>query len=134
MPRNVHQLLNVELVIHVCAQDEIIDKIYYNVTHGVETFTLGRNEDIVRLDDIKICEQMQELDEGILQYNAYIPSENRELNGIKYRIPTTYTIQNELRIWNKENVKYVEKGKTIEEVLQDEDGDLVFLANKESNL
>ena len=89
---------------------------------------------IVRLDDIKICEQMQELDEGILQYNAYIPSENRELNGIKYRIPTTYTIQNELRIWNKENVKYVEKGKTIEEVLQDEDGDLVFLANKESNL
>ena len=27
MPRNVHQLLNVELVIHVKAEDEIINKI-----------------------------------------------------------------------------------------------------------
>ncbi len=132
MPRNVHQLLNVELIIHVQAEDEIIDKIYYNVTNGVETFTLGRNEDIVRLDDIKICQQIQEQDEEILQYNAYIPNENAEVNGIKYRIPTTYTVQNELRIWNKEDVKYVEKGKTVEEVLQDEDGDLLFLANKEN--
>lgn len=134
MPRNVHQLLNVKLVLHIRAEDEIIDKIYYNVTNGVETFTLGRNEDIVRLDDIKICKQLQEKDEGILEYNAYIPDNDEELSGIKYRIPTTYTIQNDLRIWNKENVKYVEKGKTIEEVLQDEDGDFLFLANKQSNL
>ena len=28
MPRNVHQLLNVNLIIHVQAEDEIIDKIY----------------------------------------------------------------------------------------------------------
>lgn len=130
MPRNVHQLLNIELILHVRAEDEIIDKIYYNVTNGVETFTLGRNEDIVRLDDIKICQQIQEQDEEILKYNAYIPNEDTEISGIKYRIPTTYTIQNELRIWNKENVKYVEKGKTVEEVLQDEDGDLLFFANK----
>ena len=28
MPRNVHQLLNINLVIHVQAEDEVIDKIY----------------------------------------------------------------------------------------------------------
>jgi len=31
MPRNVHQLLDVNLIIHVQAEDEIIDKIYQNI-------------------------------------------------------------------------------------------------------
>ena len=41
MPRNVHQLLNVELIIHVKAQDDVIDKIYENIITGNETFSLG---------------------------------------------------------------------------------------------
>ena len=31
MPRNVHQLLDVNLIIHVQAEDEIIDRIYQNI-------------------------------------------------------------------------------------------------------
>ena len=53
MPRNVHQLLNINLVIHVQAEDEVIDKIYQNIVNGKETFSLGRNEDMVRIDGIK---------------------------------------------------------------------------------
>ena len=39
MPFNVHQLLNVNLIIHVQAEDEIIDRIYQNIVNGTETFT-----------------------------------------------------------------------------------------------
>lgn len=133
MPRNVHQLLNVELVIHVKAEDEIIDKLYTNSTQGVETFTLGRNEDLVRVDEIKIIQEpkIEEYKLENVKYNAYIPSE--KIQGINYRLNTTYTIKNDLRKWEKVDVKYVEKHTNIdlEEALQDEEGDYIFFYSKE---
>lgn len=130
MPRNVHQLLNVNLVIHMKAEDEVVDKIYQNIIQGKETFTLGRNEDLVRVDDIKIIKE-PELVEGdiINRYNAYIPIHLEEgIRGINYRINTTYQIENDLRKWNKVDVKYVEKHaqEYLEEVLQDEEGDYIY--------
>lgn len=133
MPRNIHQLLNVELVIHVKAEDEIIDKLYTNITQGVETFTLGRNEDLVRVDEIKIIQEpkIEEYKLENVKYNAYIPSE--KIQGINYRLNTTYTIKNDLRKWEKVDVKYVEKHTNIdlEEALQDEEGDYIFFYSKE---
>lgn len=131
MPRNVHQLLDVNLIIHVQAEDKIIDKIYDNIVNGKETFTLGRNEDIVRIDTIKILENVKEIEEPIIEKNAYIPEWiDNEVNGINYRLNTTYKIQNEIRRWNKVNVKYVEKYTNASlvgtEVLQDEDGDNIY--------
>lgn len=132
MPRNIHQLLNVELVIHVKAEDEIIDKLYTNITQGVETFTLGRNEDLVRVDEIKIIQEpkIEEYKLENVKYNAYIPSE--KIQGINYRLNTTYTIKNDLRKWEKVDVKYVEKHTNIdlEEALQDEEGDYIFFTQK----
>ena len=40
MPRNVHQLLKVNLVIHMKAEDKIVEEIYQNIIQGKETFTL----------------------------------------------------------------------------------------------
>lgn len=137
MPRNVHQLLNVELVIHVQAEDEIIDKLYENMTMGKETFTLGRNEDMVRVDEIKIIKEPQ-ISEGMMnQYNAYVPEYMaEEVSGIQYRLNTTYQIVDNLRKWDKVNVKYVEMhtNNGLEEVLQDEDGDYVFFFDKQPHL
>lgn len=137
MPRNVHQLLNVELVIHVQAEDEIIDKLYENMTMGKETFTLGRNEDMVRVDEIKIIKEPQ-ISEGMInQYNAYVPDYMaEEVRGIQYRLNTTYQIVDNLRKWDKVNVKYVEMhtNNGLEEVLQDEDGDYVFFFDKQPHL
>ena len=94
MPRNVHQLLNVNLIIHVQAENETIDKIYQNIINGTETFTLGRNEDIVRIDSIKILEKVKEIEEPRIVENAYIPEWiDNEVSGINYRLNTTYTIQ-----------------------------------------
>ena len=129
MPRNVHQLLDVNLIIHVQAEDEIIDKIYQNIINGTETFTLGRNEDIVRIDSIKILGDVNEVEEPEIKENAYVPEWiDNEVNGINYRLNTTYKIQDDIRKWNKVNVKYVEKytNQHIEEILQDEDGDNIY--------
>lgn len=136
MPRNVHQLLNIELVIHIKADDEIIDKIYNNIINGQETFTLGRNEDLVRIGEIKFVNRIFMKNGAINRYNAYIPSymSEEELSGINYRLNTTYKIEDNLRRWNKVNVKFVEKhtNNILEEDIEaDEDGDFMFFYEKD---
>lgn len=134
MPRNVHQLLNVNLIIHVQAEDEIIDKIYQNIINGTETFTLGRNEDLVRIDEIKFVENIKEVEEVNIERSAYIPEWLQDdTAGINYRLNTTYEVKNELRKWNKVNVKYVEKNTNagISETIQDEDGDNIYFYSKD---
>ena len=136
MPRNVHQLLNVHLLIHVKAEaeDEVIDKIYNNIINGVETFTLGRNEDLVRVEEIKYVNEITKTDGDINKYNAYVPMyyDDGFLEGINYRLNTTYTIVNDLRKWNKVDVKYIEKhtSNKLDEVEIDEDGDNMFFHEK----
>lgn len=129
MPRNVHQLLNVNLIIHIQAEDETIDKIYTNIVNGTETFTLGRNEDLVRIDEIKILKNVQEVEEVEIENSAYIPEWLAEgVEGINYRLNTTYKIKDDIRHWNKVNVKYVEKhtNQGIYKTIQDEDGDNIY--------
>lgn len=131
MPRNVHQLLNVELLIHVEADDEIVDKIYNNIINGKETFTLGRNEDLVRIEEIKYVKNKFIGEGDINKFSAYIPKdicERERLEGINYRLNTTYVIKDELRRWNKVDVKYIEKSEdnSIYEIEKDEDGDFIF--------
>lgn len=87
MPRNVHQLLNINLIIHVKGEDEVIDKIYNNIINGEETFTLGRNEDLVRIDEVKIINQVSKIDtEIIIKHNAYVPTYLKPESGISYRL------------------------------------------------
>lgn len=134
MPRNVHQLLDVNLIIHVQAEDEIIDKIYQNVINGTETFTLGRNEDIVRIDDIKILKNVEEVEYEEIENSAYIPEWlDKKVEGINYRLNTTYHIKDDIRQWNKINVKYVEKhtNKNIHKTIQDEDGDNIYFYSED---
>ncbi len=129
MPRNVHQLYNINLILHVESDDETIDTIYSNIVNGTETFTLGRNEDIVRIDGVKIVQKPEILDEeGIcLKYNAYVPVDLFDY-GINYKLNSVYTIENNLRKWEKVDVKFVEKGSIVcsDELLIDEDKDVIF--------
>lgn len=134
MPRNVHQLLNVNLIIHVQAEDEIIDKIYKNIINGKETFTLGRNEDLVRIDDVKFINNIKKVEEVEIEQSAYIPEWlGKGVNGINYRLNATYKIEDEIRVWDKVNVKYVEKhtNQNIYETIRDEDGDNIYFYNKD---
>ncbi len=133
MPRNVHQLLNVNLIIHVQADDETIDKIYNNIIEGKETFTLGRNEDLVRIDSIKYVNNIQKVEEVEIVRSAYVPEWlDENVKGINYRLNTTYKIEDGIRVWDKVNVKYVEKNtnKSIYEIIKDEDGENIYFYNK----
>lgn len=133
MPMNVHQLLNINLIIHVEAEDKIIDRLYENIINGKETFTLGRNEDLVRLDEVKIINDIKFVDERYMTKSAYVNKEKHsEVSGINYKLNTVYKIENELRKWEKVNVVYVEKNSnvTIEDAMEDEDGDVVLFYNK----
>ena len=134
MPRNVHQLLNVELIIHLEAEQKIVQKIYDNIVNGTETFTLGRNEDIVRVDEVRIINEPKILEKAdITKYNAYVPVKklNRYAKGINYELHTVYIIKNELRSWENIDVKYIERSmeQRVQNVPQDEDGDYIFWYN-----
>lgn len=131
MPRNVHQLLNINLVIHVQAEDEVIDKIYQNIVNGKETFSLGRNEDMVRIDEIKYVQNIEQVRRDQANRNAYVPLEKlgEDMPGINYNLNTVYHITpDNLRKYDKVKVKYIEEDSNIllKNVLKDEDGDYII--------
>lgn len=135
MPRNVHQLFHVNLVIHVQAEDEMIDKIYFNILHGLESFTLGRNEDIVRVDEIRYVDEAKVVfeEEQELHRNAYVPDIywNEYTTGIHYQLNSQYEVEDGIRKWKKVNVKYAEcMGiNVVQNVMLDEEKDIMFFMN-----
>ena len=62
-------------------------KIYNNTINGNETITLGRNEDLVRIEEIKYVENISSSNGEIVNYNAYVPKyicEQEDLTGINH--------------------------------------------------
>lgn len=138
-------LVDVELLIHIKPKDEnLIDVIYENLKNPREYLSLGRREDIVRIDEVKIVDVEEEKIKKAesLQYDAYIPI---DMFG-KRRFKTEATIYNlnkkydkveikkgtEIRQWKK--IKVIHgvmdrneiAGRT--NIFKDECGDLVFFA------
>lgn len=139
-PLNVHYLYNVELLIHVYSKEEILNEIIEKMKNSREFFSLGRREDLVRIDDVKIVD-FEEVDlddeEGtyFLNYSAYIPKfYNYEgLTGINYELNFKYEIKNEIRQWEKVKVVYSEKGAnaiTNGRIYLDNEGDIIFFNKK----
>ncbi|MEG0306465.1 MAG: type I-B CRISPR-associated protein Cas5b [Clostridium sp.] len=139
MPLNVHMLLGVNLTIHISAEDEVLERVVNGFKNTGEIFTLGRREDLIRVDSIKMVEvesliaSKRSNDGVLLKNNAYIPEKYEyNLNGINYRLNKKYTIINNLRRWEKISSIYVEEGEVIKGkyfIDDDLDGkDIVFLA------
>lgn len=139
MPLNVHMLYGANLIIHVVADEEILKNIYNGFKQYNSAFTLGRNEDLARIDEIKFVNleniEVDEEDENevILKNAFYVPEKyNTDLSGINYKINKVYTVVNNLRQWEKIKVTYAESGKVIGEgkYYKDDDckgNDIVFL-------
>lgn len=139
MPLNVHMLLGVNLIIHVSAEDEILKRIIKGFKETSEVFTLGRREDLIRLDSIKMVNiesvkvSRYANDGVVIKNNAYIPQKYEyKINGINYRLNKKYTIVNDLRKWEKVSSIYVENGEVIKNLYFIDDDpiekDIVFLA------
>lgn len=137
MPLNVHMLYGANLIIHVVADEEILKNIYNGFKQYNSAFTLGRNEDLARIDEIKFVnldnvEVDEEDDEQVILKNSfYIPEKyNTDLSGINYKVNKVYKVVNNLRQWEKIKVTYVESGKVLGEgkYYKDDDcNDIVFL-------
>lgn len=144
MPMNQHMLLNIKLIIHVNADDEILDKIYNSILNLDDHLSLGRREDLVRIDDVRFVEideynvgedNEEDYEEKLLSnYTTKMPiyitkEKNYDLSGINYRLNNYYI--DKRSDWNKVNTLYVEKESQITDgnILLDDFNDLVCFNN-----
>lgn len=115
MPLYTHLLYGVELLIHVHADDDLLKQLEYEIQNRTEHLSLGRWEDLVRVDQCKIVELTKCDGEVVLPYNAYVPVGMLTPYEpyVPYKLNWTYQIVNNVRVWNKINVGYVQQGQPL---------------------
>lgn len=150
MPMNSHMLLNINLIIHIGAEEDILTNIYDKLTSFDEHLSLGRKEDLVRIDDIYFTEvedfevdfreidednfEKKELKKYEIKMPIYIPKfklDDDRLSGISFRLNNYYTNdakKDKKRIWTKIDTYYIEKGNFINygNIYLDKEKDLVY--------
>ncbi|OUM88540.1 MAG: type I-B CRISPR-associated protein Cas5 [Bacillus thermozeamaize] len=131
MPLYVHLLYRVKLLIHVVTEEAILHRLIQQVETASTHFSLGRWEDLVRVDEYGLVD-LEELSESKENsYDAYVPVDKLsfETQSIPYRLNWTYEIRNGVRHWRTVDVGYVPKGTTFDpgDLLVDDHGELVFL-------
>jgi CRISPR-associated protein Cas5t len=134
MPIYMHMLLNVKLLIHVQAEEEILEQIHKALETGTTHLSLGRWEDLVRVDQCKMVDVEESEDEYTLDYDAYVPEQYLEdgVNYFPYKLNWTYRIIQGVRVWDKLNVGYVKKGEPFyaeDGILVDSEGDVLLFPN-----
>lgn len=155
---NVELLSDVELVIHIVPEDEnLIEEIFNAFKTPREYISLGRREDLVVVDEVKIVEISEERikDENLRidrDYRAYVPVEiidkkkvfvegsvdTIQYKGTMYNLTKDYVSVNYgsakspkfFRKWNKIKVHYVSNivASRRRAITVDEDRYMVFLA------
>lgn len=125
-------LIDVNMIIHVNATNDILTRLYDGFLYPKEYLSLGRREDLIRIDEVKIIdiEEKEDIRQGLqMRYPMYIPKKiasDYELNGINYRLNSTYEIVDRFKKWNIVEMLYVEPTKIHNKVLIDNQGDMVF--------
>lgn len=133
MPMYQHLLFNVEHVIHVEADKSIIDALFNKLNHLDTTLSLGRWEDVVRIDEIALIEPITG-SVKVSKFNQYIPVKYREkyelsLNSPFYQLPRKYEVVRGRRQWDYVDTMLLPQGVKIrsKETLIDNEGLPIFL-------
>ena len=131
MPLYVHLLYNVHLLLHVVAEESILDRLAERIIQADCHLSLGRWEDLVRVDNVELVDVRPVDAPAVTEYDAYIPAEmlDEAIPSIPYRLSWTYDIRGNTRRWHTVDVGYVPKGTSIQpgEAWIDERGSLAFL-------
>ncbi|MFN3406449.1 MAG: type I-B CRISPR-associated protein Cas5b [Caldimicrobium sp.] len=136
----VNLLVDVNLIIHVSAEEGILKSLERSLKSPKEFPSLGRWEDIVRIDEVSLVNLQEIQDEwnGIpIKIPAYVPKNfaiKNNLNGITYQLNDYYEIEQEnrrgliyeYRKWKKIEMVYVVSGRIATKVWIDEYGYPVF--------
>lgn len=155
---NVELLSDVELLLHIVPEDEsLLEEIYNSLLYPREYLSLGRREDLIVIEEVKIVEikSEEDIEETIgiaKEYRAYVPIEmiereevikegeisNIKFKGTMYNLNKNYELVNLgtakspkiFRKWTKVKVHYASNLylSQLEEVCFDEDKNPVFLA------
>ncbi|MDG4656921.1 type I-B CRISPR-associated protein Cas5b [Ectobacillus antri] len=134
IPLYTHMLFHVQVIIHIAGEEELLERIQDAILHTDTYLSLGRHEDLVRVDEAVIV-TLEECEEFKSAYSMYVPKyyfESDYPKGIPYRLNWTYNIVNGIREWSKIPVLYVSENTLIEEdgkFLQT-DGEHVVLWNE----
>ena len=136
-PRSIQFLTDVNLCIHIMPENpEDLEVIYNSLLNPREYISLGRREDIARIDEVSIVDLQQ--DDGysdyITKYSAYCPYSymqdvsTGEIKGTIYKIPKVFNTntKDKRRKWQEiVTVRYIEKDISINtEILENKN---VFL-------
>lgn len=150
-------LVDLNLMIHIVPDDSsILEEIYNGFLHPKEYISLGRREDIVRVDEVKIVDiKSKEVDDMYsLKNDAYVPLNmfrKEDVEGLKgtiYNINKVYSLTKDKKYRNWERVKVIHATREDEmlrvsenykdisgtsilyetEILLDEDENILFLA------
>ena len=130
-----------ELVIHIQPKEEDFDCVYEGLKNPKYYLSLGRHEDLLDIQEVKIVDLNIAEDEIDMRCEQYVPlvylnSEifGKALRATQYDLPKQYTIKkNGKRVWiDKMPVKLISRATTIrydvEPITCDEDNYTVFFA------
>lgn len=103
---------DLDLRLHIMPenQDEV-DVIYKKILNPRTFPSLGRHEDLIRIDDAQIVDILP-AQETTLDMCAYAPAAI-DISGTVYKVHKDYTINRGKRIFNDIIVKYLDKGITV---------------------
>lgn len=138
-------LIDVELLLHIVPEDQsLVESIYESLYRPSQFLSLGRREDLFRVDEIKIVsiEEGKAGKEKDLSYDAYIPIDSLEEKDISEfgtiyhlnKVFTTVEIKKNsfVRHWERVAVYHGSVDTTSlkrrTKVLRDNTGSFVFLA------
>lgn len=128
-----------KLVIHIVPRENEFDQIYNGLQYPKYYLSLGRHEDLLNIEEIKIVE-LESRNNAISKLEQYVPLKYiddlsfSDANSTRYLLPKEYIIKkNGKRVWlDKIPVSLVYKNCSIDEdgeyVICDQDGYTVFLA------
>lgn len=150
----VELLVDVELLLHIIPKDQsLIEEIKNAFDYPREYPSLGRREDLVRIDEVKVVdifeeENMKSSIRAREDYSAYIPInllddvkvKNRvqgiNSSGTRYSLNKNYELVNfgneskpkEFRVWNKQEVLFGSNISALRKrhVLLDEDKNIIY--------
>jgi len=132
-------IADINLILHIQFENpELNEKLYKEIQKKL--VILGRNEDIARVDDVKIVKISKYNKEFELENNIYLDPQICKKSGIKgtvYRLPFYYENVNSFddkRIFKYVDVIYVNSGEEISDtpILVDEEEDIVSFLSIEN--
>ncbi len=113
-PKYAHLLTDVEMVIHILPEnEEDFDTILKGLEYPAEYISLGRREDIARIDEVKdiLLEKIDIDDDEVYytSYSSYLPTEyipesdrnKSEIAGTVYRLPKRFEVIKDTRKWKE---------------------------------